>query len=640
MAISTDGDRFGSASKYVIVSDPIILSYSLPRIMAPNDSIELPVKVFNQVGVKAKISVKLSLEGPVRIKGNRVQEVLLPQKGQQELIYYITALSNIGKAVFRFDAEGGNETASSSAELAVRPARTIETLYKYGEIAPYQEKKFSIPEGYLPTGQKLRLSASPREIVRFLGAMEYLIHYPYGCSEQTASSAFPLLYFQDLADMTGYFNKQSVTTGYYIQEAIKKLEDMALPNGEFSIWPGGNDYFHYNSLYVSHFLLEASRMGFEVNPGVISACKKLIGLNAPENRARLDRRNMNETESIGNDPYILYLRALIGEPDRESMDYLRLNKLNELNYVDRCRLASSYALSGDKNNALSVLPSSYLLKYFPRSTGGDYDSIVKRLSIYLMAICDINPDDPRKMELAIEIEKNVNNGYFGTTHDNVLALIALSRALEKSNSRDINAGLFLNNTPLIDINPGQNVFEATNLSGKTLSLTNRSGNSLFYNLYTEGIPREVFVKPQNQGLEIKRQYLDKTGKPLNLTGVVQGELAVVTITVKTIKPLDNLVIVDLLPAGFEIENPRLNSRGQLNWTPPYNWKGAYEDIRDDRLLLFTGALNGEYSYSYTVRAVTPGEYIIPQVYAEAMYDPEVFAVGEKQGKLNVVRNSR
>jgi hypothetical protein len=160
---------------------------------------------------------------------------------------------------------------------------------------------------------------------------------------------------------------------------------------------------------------------------------------------------------------------------------------------------------------------------------------------------------------------------------------------------------------------------------------------MYYNIYVEGLPVKSMENPVSKGIRIKREYFDIKGFPLNLTSVAQGELAVAVITIETSGELDNLAVADLLPAGFEIENPRLNSRGQLGWYPPYHWQGAYEDLRDDRILLFTGPVDGEFQYSYTVRAVTPGVFIIPQIYAEAMYAPEIMAIGEKQGRLNVVR---
>ncbi|HPD19457.1 MAG TPA: hypothetical protein PLF61_07320, partial [Candidatus Goldiibacteriota bacterium] len=120
---------------------------------------------------------------------------------------------------------------------------------------------------------------------------------------------------------------------------------------------------------------------------------------------------------------------------------------------------------------------------------------------------------------------------------------------------------------------------------------------------------------------------NEDGSEANLSNVKQGKLIVVSVYLEAEggRKLDNVIVVDMLPAGFEIENPRINSRGNLKFTPVSNFNAAYEDIRDDRILLFTKEFTGTQTFSYTVRAVTPGKFVIPNIYAEAMYDPDTYS---------------
>jgi hypothetical protein len=101
------------------------------------------------------------------------------------------------------------------------------------------------------------------------------------------------------------------------------------------------------------------------------------------------------------------------------------------------------------------------------------------------------------------------------------------------------------------------------------------------------------------------------------------------------KPLSNVVIVDMLPAGFEIENPRIRSRGEINFSLPQNMDLASQDIRDDRMILFTKSVKAKQTFAYTVRAVTPGKYVIPNIFAEAMYDPDIKAEAVENRLLSV-----
>jgi len=90
-----------------------------------------------------------------------------------------------------------------------------------------------------------------------------------------------------------------------------------------------------------------------------------------------------------------------------------------------------------------------------------------------------------------------------------------------------------------------------------------------------------------------------------------------------------VIVADYLPAGFEIENPRLVSSGEtgtLSWiadaAEPVN-----SEFRDDR---FTAAFDRNkdsppvFTVAYVVRAVSPGRYVLPQAKVEDMYRPDRF----------------
>ncbi|MCB0840948.1 MAG: hypothetical protein KDD99_29975, partial [Bacteroidetes bacterium] len=89
--------------------------------------------------------------------------------------------------------------------------------------------------------------------------------------------------------------------------------------------------------------------------------------------------------------------------------------------------------------------------------------------------------------------------------------------------------------------------------------------------------------------------------------------------------VENLVVADLIPSGFEIENPRVSTSADLTWVNQAQNKmsPAYMDVRDDRLLLFTD-LNSRQTarYYYMLRAINAGTFQLPAISVEAMYDPD------------------
>ena len=126
---------------------------------------------------------------------------------------------------------------------------------------------------------------------------------------------------------------------------------------------------------------------------------------------------------------------------------------------------------------------------------------------------------------------------------------------------------------------------------------------------------------------MRRRYFNKDGEGLTST-FVHGDLIIAEITVKALTAnLENVVVVDMLPTGFEIENPRLESRAGISWLKAQEFKPDYLDIRDDRLIFFgTFPHQRERKFYYALRAVTQGEFTLPPISAEAMYDPTKSAV--------------
>jgi uncharacterized protein YfaS (alpha-2-macroglobulin family) len=89
------------------------------------------------------------------------------------------------------------------------------------------------------------------------------------------------------------------------------------------------------------------------------------------------------------------------------------------------------------------------------------------------------------------------------------------------------------------------------------------------------------------------------------------------------KSVDNIVITDLLPSAFEIENPRLSTSTELEWKSKNPMIVQYMDIKDDRLLLFTSLNRNETrEFYYMLRVVNKGNFTLPVIGAEAMYDRE------------------
>jgi len=129
--------------------------------------------------------------------------------------------------------------------------------------------------------------------------------------------------------------------------------------------------------------------------------------------------------------------------------------------------------------------------------------------------------------------------------------------------------------------------------------------------------------------------LTRTGSPVNTGNIAQNDLIVVAISISTNdnSTIENVAITDILPAGFEIENPRLNAEREMSWikdkaTPDY------QDVRDDRISFFTTASGVSRTFYYMVRAVGRGTFRQGPVGADAMYNGQYYSYSGA-GKITV-----
>jgi hypothetical protein len=220
------------------------------------------------------------------------------------------------------------------------------------------------------------------------------------------------------------------------------------------------------------------------------------------------------------------------------------------------------------------------------------------------------------------------NKYWGTTQENSFAFMAMGKIFKNAEPPDYTGEVLCDGKQIatFDSKSIKRVSDPRIGQGKITVRITGSGDCYYY-ADTTGIS----VKPipdTEKGISVKRDFFDRSGQKLDLAHVKQGDLLVVKITVNTSEyNTDNVAIVDMLPAGLEIENPRLASTSKINWLDNDTFTPSYMDIRDDRLILFADFEDpGLQTFYYAARAVSCGKYILPQIKAECMYAPEVYCI--------------
>ena len=668
MAVAFTGGDYGASEAYLTVRESIVLTPTFPRFLAGGDKIRVPVTLFNGTGEDGEFNVQLQAAGDVQLLSTSSESsVLSPQSSVKEgsvtatrnpltdktenslsidksveagveaqVFFDILVHDAIGEADFNLSAHGNSETTQLEVKIPLRSVAPPVTKTGQGVVRAGEPVDFILPANLIPDSSEFSLTLSPFPSIKFADSLRYLVRYPHGCLEQTTSKVFPLLYFSDLARSVEPMLAAENSVDYYITSGIIKIESMLKSNNRFSYWPGGTYVNPWSSIYASHFLVEARKAGYEVADRVYEAM--LEGLRA-QAKFSPNMENENEGKKIRREislaTYAAYVLAAAGQPDQGTMHYLKNRGLSGLSDYSHFQLAGAFALSGELETALSMLPVSVSLPVNgngkgteQRETGGTFDSPIRAQAIMLDVLAEVNANHPSVPMLVKNLSEAASEGNrWATTQENAFAFLALGKILKKQMDRNYTGTLKLNGEHFANFDATKTRYADEAWDGTRLQLSVEGEGSCYYYWSAFGIQRDSFIEEYERELQVSRRYFNKDGE--GLTGTfVHGDLIVAEITVKALTAnLENVVIVDMLPTGFEIENPRLESRAGIPWLKSQDFKPDYLDIRDDRLIFFgTFPRQRERKFYYALRAVTQGEFTLPPIVAEAMYDPTKSAV--------------
>ena len=631
MAVAAQNDRFGSSTKEMIVRDKIVIQESFPRFISPNDVFDGLVTLFNNSGAAADITVTLAADGPVELVSSPTTNVMLDNNREGSAVFKMKAKPAPGKVSFTIAAKAGEETATASLELANRPAQPLTTLYGSGTAAVEMPAEFTFPADWLATTDRYILKTSSMPAVSFARNIQYLLSYPYGCVEQTTSRLFPLLYFNDLIKVADPALFGGKGPDYFIQEGILRLTSMMLPDKSFAFWPGATYGNTWSTVYASHFLIEASRAGYYVDKKLMEDVRDHLDDMAQGKKAR----DLTDTHRI----YAAFALAKTGKLSQRIVTYLKNLDASALESYSRYQLAGALALSGNMAEAVKLIPVEVQPDIIEPETGGNFSSGVRTNAILLDILLDVNPGHTSIPVLAKSLMDDSRVGRWYTTQDNAFALMALGRYFKAHSSFGYKGTITIDGDKSYPIDSTGFSLTRKDLAGRTVRVTVTSGEgTCFYYWQASGIPVANVAPEFDRGIKVRRQYIDENGSPVDLTKIKLGSRIIGVITAEAMeKSLSNVVINDLLPAGFEIENPRLKTTARLSWIPKQGASIDFQDIRDDRLLIFASLSPSQpLKFYYSLRAVCVGDFKLPPIAVECMYNP-LIAGSASSGVVTVVR---
>jgi uncharacterized protein YfaS (alpha-2-macroglobulin family) len=625
MAVAYKDERFGSSENTMTVADPIVISTALPRFLSPGDTVTVPVSLSNTTARQTSVTATMKLSGPLKILGSNTQTVSINPKTEGRAIFQVVALPSIAAGKVLVEVNGMGEKFSDETEIAIRPPSTLQKMTGTGSVTGGSAQTIAInTSDFIPGSVDYQLVVGRSFVVQLADHLKYLVQYPYGCTEQTVSAAFPQLYYGDLADQMHLNKKNTGNANSNIVEAIRKIKMRQLYTGAVTLWDNDGEEDWWATIYSAHFLLEAKRAGFEVDKSLLETMLAYIA-NRLKNRELVNyyyNRNQNRKIAPKEIAYGLYVLALAGRANISAMNYYKSNP-SILALDSRYLLASAYATAGDKKAFAAILPSAFAGEESIAQTGGSYYSDVRDEAIALNALIDVDPGNAQIPVMVKHVSEKIKSREWLSTQERAFSFLALGKFARSANNSNVTAEIKVNGRSVGKVSNGQWHGDAALLKGSNVQIETKGEGLIYYFWQSEGISASGKYKEEDSYIKVRKRFYDRSGNSLPGNTFKQNDLIIVGITLENsyTTDVDNVVITDLLPAGFEIENPRTKEIPGMDWIKNASEPTAL-DVRDDRIHFFVNLTARSQTYYYAVRAVSPGNYKMGPVSADAMYNGE------------------
>ncbi|MTW17406.1 alpha-2-macroglobulin family protein [Rhodoplanes serenus] len=617
MAVAWSADKVGRASTDVTVRDPVVLTTTLPRFLLTGDRSTVQVELDNVEGKGGDYRVTAAVDGPATIAAAGPQTVRLPARQRGALSLPVTATA-AGTATVKVAVAGPDGFAlERTYPLAVKPATQIATRRTVRTIARGESLSLGadLVGDLVPGTGTLALSVGPSTALDVATLLKALDRYPFGCSEQIASRALPLLYVNDLAVEAHL--ALDADADQRIRDAVDRLLARQDSSGSFGLWgTGGNDV--WLDAYVTDFLTRARERGFVVPDNAFKlALERLRNhvANAPE----------PGKEGAKDLPYALYVLARNGTAPVGDLRYIADTKLGDVaTPMAKAQIGAALALLGDRVRAERVMAAAVQAIEPPKALEfgrPDYGSTLRDAAA-VVALAAESGAAPALLPAALRgVEEARARAFYTSTQENAWMVLA-ARALSKSVPLSLEVAGSTRTSPLYrTLRPAElaTPFRVTNTGEAPVQAV----------VSVSGAP--LTPEPAaERGFKIERTYHTLDGAKVDVSKTRQNQRFAVVLKITEPQPqFGRVLVVDPLPAGFEIDNPRLVSSGEtgtLDWIEDAA-EPVKAEFRDDR---FSAAFERNakspavFTVAYVVRAVSPGRYVLPQAYVEDMYRPDRF----------------
>ena len=656
MAIAHTDNTFGSGDKEMTLASPIVVQATMPRFLSFGDQGVIMLDLNNLTDIVQNITLATDIFGPVYFTDQTGHTIALEPHKRKSLKLPIRAGTTTGRAHITCRIKG-----IQGLDVSPEMAKTwfLETRSPYPHQTRTWQKRLTPGQSFSTSSAALNtLVANTVTVLAGLDSeppvnlaqhVSELLAYPYGCLEQTVSGFFPhILLSSEQFTQLGIEADTPKATNEKIKRGIQRLLERQKSSGAFGLWNSRSPESPWLSAYATHMMVEAVDAGYEVP---VSAVKKgLTRLAVYVRRPKAIRApgwtdgKMFRAATRAYAAFVLARVNSLGLSDARTVyAYVKTNHPTPLSLV---HAGTALGLAGDRTRAFEAFDLALKTRRDDeRIYGGDYGSNVRDLAAAYYYVTTYFADYTFRgvflHDLAAALKERQ---WLSTQERNSLVMAGAAKLAHPAGAwaADVTVG---NRTGAhTGKGPGRVIFTKGTAAGG-FSVKNTGTSTLYLDLVLTGYPNSL-PPPQSQGVSISRQFIDTNATPVDISKLTSGDRLIVALKVESQKQqLPHALVVDMLPAGFELEDPNVSGSFLIDdievdgktisrWHDDCNT--AHTEYRDDR---FVAALNLGYGETcrifYAVRVVSPGVFKVPPSLVEDMYRPYIRGVGKTVGRTRI-----
>ncbi|HFK4478134.1 TPA: alpha-2-macroglobulin [Citrobacter sedlakii] len=652
MAQAWTAEDFGSSESKTVVAAPVIAELNMPRFMASGDTSRLVLDITNLTDQPQTLNVGLTTRGLIELISEQPAPVTLAPGVRTTLFIPVRAKEGFGDGELQATLTGltlpGEAVGAQQKQwkIGVRPAFPAQTTH-HG-IMLQSGESWSAPADVLANfspvttqGQLLFSGKPPLNLARYIRELKA---YPYGCLEQTTSGLFPSLY-TNAAQLKalGIAGDSDEKRRAAIETGISRLLQMQRDNGGFALWDKNGPEEYWLTAYAMDFLVRAGEQGYSVPAESINQGNARL-LRYLQDPGMMSIRYADDTRA-SKFAVQAYAALVLARQQKAPLGALREiweRRGQAASGLPLLQLGIALKNMGDAKRSDEAIS---LALTTPRDSDrqwmADYGSPLRDNAL-MLSLLEENKLKPEAQNSLLNTlsEQAFGQRWLSTQENNALFLAA--RTLQDLPGT-WQAQTSLETQPLAGDRAQNRNLDADQLAA--LQVTNSGTQPMWLRLDVSGYPQTA-PAPASNVLHIERHILGTDGQSKALDSLRSGELVLVWLEMKASQNVPDALVVDLLPAGLELENQNLSNGSaslQESGSEVQNLINQMQqadiqhmEFRDDRFVAAVAINEGQpVTLVYLARAVTPGTYQVPTPLVESMYVPQWRAIGAADNLLIV-----